>query len=144
MLFLSTWPLKLRRFTAMLAVIGAGLLLRRFGYDAGLPFFVVKYGGSVLWGAMVFLVLAGVTGSRRLGMLTLSALAVALAVEMSRLYHTPALDAFRLTTAGKLLLGRVFSVWNIAAYCIGIAVAAFAERHFCRIDHDQRRCSAQE
>jgi hypothetical protein len=49
---------------------------------------------------------------------------VAALVEFSRLYHAPALDAFRFTLAGKLILGRVFSVSDIAAYWLAIAVAA--------------------
>ena len=43
--------------------------------------------------------------------------------KLFRLYHTPWLDGFRLTTAGALLLGRVFSLWNMLAYAIGIAAA---------------------
>ena len=34
--------------------------------------------------------------------------AAAAAVELFKLYHMPALDAFRLTLPGALLLGRVF------------------------------------
>ncbi len=111
----------------MLAVIGAGLALRRFGYDLGLPFVAVKYGGSILWGAMVFLLLALLTGSARILRLIAGAVVIAASVEFSRLYHTPELDAFRLTTAGKLLLGRVFSFWNLLAYAIGIGLAAAVE-----------------
>lgn len=119
--------IRVQRCLAALLVISAGLLLRRFGYDLGLSFFVVKYGGSVLWGAMVFLALATLTGSVNIGRLAFAAFLIALIVEFSRLYHTPELDAFRLTTAGKLLLGRVFSLWNIAAYAFGIGTAAFVE-----------------
>lgn len=49
--------------------------------------------------------------------------ALAVAVEFSRLIHTPELDTFRLTLAGALLLGRIFSPWNILAYGLGIAAA---------------------
>jgi hypothetical protein len=115
------------RGLAVLAVIAAGLALRRFGYEIGLTFPVVKYGGSILWGSMVFLLVGILTGSTRIGFMALGALAIAMVVEFSRLYHTPVLDAFRLTTAGKLLLGRVFSHWNILAYAVGIAAAAVAE-----------------
>ncbi len=119
--------IRVQRCLATLLVISAGLLLRRFGYDFGLSFFVVKYGGSVLWGAMVFLALATLTGSVNIGRLAFAAFLIALSVELSRLYHTPELDAFRLTTAGKLLLGRVFSLWNIAAYAVGIGIAGAVE-----------------
>ena len=76
---------------------------------------------------MVFLALATLTASVNIGRLAFAAFLIALIVEFSRLYHTPELDAFRLTTAGKLLLGRVFSLWNIAAYAFGIGTAAFVE-----------------
>ena len=52
-----------------------------------------------------------------------AAVAVAALVELSRLAHAPALDAFRLTAAGALLLGRVFSPWNLLCYAAGIAAA---------------------
>jgi len=55
------------------------------------------------------------------------ALLIAVAVELFRLVHTPWLDAFRLTTAGALLLGRVFSLWNMLAYAVGIGVATLVD-----------------
>lgn len=118
---------RFRQVLAVMAVIGTGLALRRYGYDLGLPFVAVKYGGSILWGAMVFLLLALLTGATRVSRMVVGAVIVAAAVEFSRLYHTPELDAFRLTTAGKLLLGRVFSFWNLVAYATGIGLAAALE-----------------
>ncbi|MFK0165274.1 DUF2809 domain-containing protein [Rhizobium sp. NPDC090279] len=119
----------------LLLTIGCGLSLRRFGYAADLPFTVVKYGGSILWGAMVYWLLAvtfaGVRGLR----IASAALIVAVAVEFFRLWHTPTLDAFRLTTAGALLLGRVFSLWNIVAYAAGIAAALALDRVLSRTKH---------
>ncbi|XXB09682.1 DUF2809 domain-containing protein [Rhizobium sp. YTUHZ045] len=113
---------QLLRLGAVLVVIAAGLALRRFGYAVDLPFVVVKYGGSALWGAMVYLLVALVLGKSPRAVIAVMALFMAIAVEFFRLYHTPWLDAFRLTTAGALLLGRIFSLWNIVAYAIGIAV----------------------
>lgn len=53
------------RLAALFLVIVLGLVLRRFGYAVDLPFIVVKYGGSALWGAMVYLLVAlFVTSSR--------------------------------------------------------------------------------
>jgi hypothetical protein len=78
----------------------------------------------VLWGAMVYAIirlvhpLAPVAGSAAVAGL------IAVVVEISRLVHQPDLDAFRTTLAGQLLLGRYFSVWNIAAYAVGIGCAA--------------------
>jgi hypothetical protein len=41
-----------------LAIIACGLALRGYGLHLGLPASIVKYGGSVLWGAMVFFLVA--------------------------------------------------------------------------------------
>lgn len=114
----------------MLVVIALGLVLRRFGYAADLPFIIVNYGGSALWGAMVYLLVTLSIARSRPAILAVIALAIAISVELFRLYHTPWLDAFRLTTAGALLLGRIFSLWNMLAYAIGIAAAcAFDPAH---------------
>lgn len=109
-------------FAAVLIVIAAGIGVRFL--PLGLPREVVKYAGSVLWGAMVYGLVAFVQPAARPIRLAAVALAVAVLVELFRLVHTPGLDAFRLTLAGQLLLGRIFSVWNVLAYAIGIGLAA--------------------
>ncbi|PPQ16266.1 DUF2809 domain-containing protein [Bradyrhizobium sp. AC87j1] len=116
------------RAALALAVIVCGLSLRWYGFPLGLPAFVVKYGGSLLWATMVFL-LVGVLLPRlsRSGLAAI-ALVIAVVVEFSRLVNTPLLDAFRLTTAGALLLGRIFSLWNLVAYAVGIAFGAWIDR----------------
>lgn len=72
---------------------------------------------------MVYLLVALFIARSRPAAIAVTALFIAISVELFRLYHTPWLDAFRLTTAGALLLGRVFSLWNMLAYAIGIAAA---------------------
>jgi hypothetical protein len=106
-----------------LAIILSGLALRRFGLGIGLPAIIVKYGGSILWGAMVFFLVAFATP--RLSRLRIAAISttIAVVVELFRLLHAPWLDEFRLTLAGALLLGRIFSVWDILAYGAGIWLA---------------------
>jgi hypothetical protein len=108
---------------ALLVTIASGLALRRYGYAINLPFVVVKYGGSLLWGAMVYWLLAAIFVSPVRFGIAAAALLIAVAVEFFRLWHAPDLDAFRLTAAGALLLGRVFSPLNIVAYVVGIALA---------------------
>jgi hypothetical protein len=111
-----------------LAVIACGLSLRWYGFPLGLPAFVVKYGGSLLWATMVFL-LAGVLLPRLpRAQIAAIAMVIAVVVEFSRQVHTPWLDAFRLTTAGALLLGRIFSLWNLLAYGVGIAFGVWIDR----------------
>lgn len=118
---------RLRTLILLAAIIALGLLLRRFGPSLGLPFFVVKYGGSLLWGAMVHVALTFVAPLRPTTHLAILAGLIATGVEFFRLYHTPWLDAFRLTTPGALLLGRVFSLWNLTAYGFGILLGCLAD-----------------
>jgi Protein of unknown function (DUF2809) len=110
------------------AVIVLGLALRGFGLGAGLPGPIVKYGGSILWATMVFLLVA-IARSRwpRRSLALLSAL-IAASVELFRLVHAPWLDAFRLTLPGALLLGRIFSPWDILAYGAGILLGMLLDR----------------
>ncbi len=119
-------------FAALAAgLIAAGLIWRLA--PLGLPFFLYKYGGSAIWGAMVYCVAAAVFPSRRPAVIALGAAAVAILSELFRLYHTPGLDAFRATLFGALLLGRTFLLWNIVAYLLAIAVAAGIDRFFGRL-----------
>lgn len=106
-------------------MIGAGLALRLV--PLGLPVFVVQYGGSVLWAVMVYLLLAAFQPKRKPWVLGLTAAIFAALVELSRLYHSPGLNAFRLTLAGKLLLGRVFSAWHFLDYWVAIACVAVVD-----------------
>jgi hypothetical protein len=111
-----------------LSIIVCGLALRKFGLGLGLPSVLVKYGGSMLWGTMVFFLVAiAAPGRSRWRMARISAL-LAVCVELFRLVHTPWLDDFRLTTAGALLLGRVFSPWNRLAYGVGIMLGMIFDR----------------
>lgn len=113
---------RLRLLAAILLVIAAGVGVRYL--PLGLPREVVKYAGSILWGAMVYGLIALARPAAPVARLAAIALTVAVLVELFRLVHTPGLDAFRLTLAGQLLLGRVFSPWNVAAYAVGIGLAA--------------------
>jgi Protein of unknown function (DUF2809) len=111
-----------------LAIILCGLGLRGWGFGFGLPAFVVKYGGSTLWGTMVFFLVAMAAPNQSRSRIALIAGVIAIGVELSRLVHFPWLDGFRLTLPGALLLGRVFSVWNMLAYGAGIVIGALLDR----------------
>ena len=116
------------RAALALAVIACGLSLRWYGFPLGFPAVVVKYGGSLLWATMVFLLVGVLLPRLTRAQIAAIATAIAVVVEFSRLVHTPWLDAFRLTTAGALLLGRIFSLWNLAAYAVGIAFGVWIDR----------------
>ncbi|WP_194463926.1 DUF2809 domain-containing protein [Bradyrhizobium sp. CCBAU 53340] len=116
------------RLAFALVVIACGLSLRWYGFPLGLPAVVVKYGGSLLWATMVFLLVGVLLPRLTRTQLAAIAMLIAIVVEFSRPVHTPWLDAFRLTTAGALLLGRIFSLWNVLAYAVGIAFGVWIDR----------------
>ncbi|WP_439394065.1 DUF2809 domain-containing protein [Bradyrhizobium sp. PMVTL-01] len=126
----SIAPLRtsLTRAALALVVIACGLSLRWYGFPLGLPAFVVKYGGSLLWATMVFflvgVLLPGLTPEAARGHRD----GDCARGRVSRLVHVPWLDTFRLTTAGALLLGRIFSLWNLVAYAVGIAFGAWIDQ----------------
>ncbi len=97
--------------------ISVGLLCRLPG--SGLPWPVAKWSGSILWGAMVYFLVALARPNAGSGRKLAVAAVIALSVEFSRLYHSQWLDEFRGTLAGAILLGRIFSPWNMVAYAIG-------------------------
>lgn len=109
----------------MLITIPLGLAWRTV--PLGLSPFFYKYGGSVLWAMALYWLIAACLPKRRVGALASIAAGIAAMLEFSRLWHTPAMDAFRVTLAGRLLLGRYFSVRNIAAYWVGIALATLLD-----------------
>src|SRR5882724_12228940 len=122
MAYFSVLGALIARICLCLAIVISGLALRRFGIGLGLPATIVKYGGSILWGSMVFFIIAIAAPRRSRQYVALISAAIAICVELFRLVHAPWLDDFRLTLAGALLLGRIFSAWDILAYGAGIGL----------------------
>jgi hypothetical protein len=120
--------LRLPRIGLCAAVIASGLALRGFGLGLGLLGVIVKYGGSVLWATMVFFLVAIACPRWPRRNAVMASIVIAIGVELFRLIHTPWLDAFRLTLPGALLLGRIFSPWNMLAYGAGIILALMLDR----------------
>jgi hypothetical protein len=89
-----------------------------------LPWFLYKYLGSVLWAAALYWFLATLLPKLRPPSLATLAIAIATTLELTRLIPIAPIDAFRLTFAGKILLGRYFSIKNIAAYILAITLTA--------------------
>ena len=69
----------------------AGLMVR-FA-PLGLPWFVVKYGGSTMWALLLYWTLAFILPRTTPRILALIAGLISALVEFQRLYHTPALDS---------------------------------------------------
>ena len=117
------WTGRLVFLSLAAGLVAAGLVLRLIHW--GLPLWAHHFGGGFLWGAMVYALVAALrpAGWRTLACLLL-AMTVIVAVESFRLVHGPGLDAFRATLAGQLLLGRVFSAWNMGVDALGAAAIA--------------------
>jgi hypothetical protein len=65
---------------------------------------------------------------------------VATSVECLKLLHSPGLNAFRLTLPGVLLLGRVFSFWDVGAYWLVIFLGTLIDQ---QIRSGQRRSKSK-
>ncbi len=111
---------------AVIFIIAIGLTTRLPGI--GWSPILAKYLGSLLWGVMVFCLVAWLRPGWRPTAVALVASCVAVLVEFSQLWHPSWLDDFRATRLGVLLLGRFFAWADIAAYLIGIVVAAGFDR----------------
>ena len=110
----------------------AGLAVRMA--PLGLPAVVVKYGGSMLWAVMIYWIVSTALARWRLPVVGLVAGAIATGVEFFKLYHSPGMDAFRLTLPGMILLGRFFSVRDIVAYWVAIGAAAWLDGRIRRLE----------
>lgn len=110
----------------ILGTIAAGLVVRMI--HLGLPFALVKYGGSFLWALMIYWIVSALRSQSPVWRNAILSLAVAYAVELFKLYRTPWLDEFRLTLPGALLLGRIFAVLDLIVYACAILVGALADR----------------
>src|SRR5882757_5018574 len=112
---LTTLPL-------LLITIPIGLAVRLLPLH--LPWFLYKYLGSALWAIALYWFLAALLPKLRPQALAAIATIIATLLELSRLIPIAPIDAFRLTFAGQILLGRYYSLKNIAAYLLAIALAA--------------------
>ena len=113
---------------AIIAVMALGILSRQF--PAWLPAALGKYPGDALWALMVFCSV----GFLRPGATTMFAVAAALgfscAFEFAKLYQAAWIESVRATLPGQLILGRVFSGNNLAAYALGIFTGGLVELGF--------------
>jgi hypothetical protein len=83
--------------------------------------------GDALWAAMIAWWMGALAPRTRLFVRSAVAYAICVIVEVSQLYHAPALDAIRATRAGHLVLGSGFDPRDLLAYALGVAGAAFIE-----------------
>jgi hypothetical protein len=112
----------------LLITIPIGLAVRFLPLH--LPWFLYKYLGSALWAVALYWFIATLRSKLRPKTVAALAITIASVVELSRLIPIAPIDAFRLTLPGRILLGRYFSLKNIAAYVIAIVFAATLDHFF--------------
>jgi uncharacterized protein DUF2809 len=110
----------------LVAVIALGLASRRFPSLS--PASLGKYPGDAFWALMVFLGWGFLKPRASTRHLATFALVIACLIELSQLYHTPWLDSVRGTTLGRLVLGSVFSWFDIAAYAVGVVLGVIVDK----------------
>lgn len=121
----SSLSRRLACFALCLVTVPVGIAWRMAPLH--LPPFAFKYGGSALWAAAVYWAIAFLFPRWRAVRLGIVAALVALIVELAKLIFWPPLDRFRETLAGKLLLGRYFTIGAIVAYWLTIALVALVD-----------------
>jgi len=84
--------------------------------------------GDALWAAMVAWIIAAIAPDLRVSWRAAAALAFCSVVELTQLWHWPALDALRRTSVGQLVLGSGFDARDLLAYAGGILATVLVER----------------
>ncbi len=105
----------------LLVTVLLGLASRR--YAEVIPPVIARYAGDVLWATMVAWLLGFLWPATTTRRLVLSALAIAVTVELTQLYHAPWIDAIRASRVGALVLGQGFLWTDLACYAVGACLA---------------------
>lgn len=121
-----------RRTFVVLALFTLALGLGVHFSGPGLPAALKDITGDALWAAMILFWIGLLSPHLTPAWRAFTAYGVCVAVEVSQLFHTPWLDAFRATTPGHLLLGSGFDGRDLWAYLAGVIVSAIIEQ-FIRV-----------
>lgn len=117
---------RVRYAALLLLTVALGLATRRF--PSAFPAFIAIYAGDALWAATAFWLLAIIFARAATPLVTAAAAGVALAVELSQLYHAPWIDAIRAARFGGQVLGHSFLWSDLLCYAAGISLAALLDR----------------
>ena len=91
--------------------------------------------GDALWAMMIAWWLGALAPNARPATRAGLALAICWAVEFSQLSHAPALDGWRLTMPGQLILGTSFDPRDLGAYALGVLATLILELTVRRRHH---------
>lgn len=116
--------------SAFVALACATLLLGLWVHRGGLPMGASArdFTGDLLWATMLAWWIGAIAPQASQSRRGVTALGLCFAVELSQLVHTPAFDALRATTLGRLTLGSGFDPRDLVAYTVGVVVALVVER----------------
>lgn len=103
-----------------LVCMASGLGIRYFG--TGLPEFFKEYGPDTIWALMIFSIIAFILEKANTLTVFLAAMVFTFGMEASQLYQAEWINNIRNTTAGALLLGAVFSFYDLATYLVGCLI----------------------
>lgn len=109
-----------------LGTIAVGLLVHWRG--TWLPATLRDLLGDALWAMMIAWWLGALAPNARPAIRAGLAFALCWAVEFSQLYHAPALDGWRLTMLGQVVLGTGFDPRDLGAYALGVLATLMLER----------------
>ncbi len=112
---------RLRYLFLAIATVVVGLIVHFDG--SVLPYAVRDILGDALWAMMIVWWLGVALPRARLSIRGLAAFAICVAVELSQRYHSPFLDAARLTIPGQLVLGSGYDPRDFLSYAAGVIVA---------------------
>lgn len=113
-------------FVLLLAGVASDFALRRATFI--LPWYIFQYAAAAFWAIALYALLGLLFPRLTPRQLALFSSAVAAVVEFSRLVHTPAFDAFRITLPGRFLLGRFFDPLDLAICWLAIVAIALFDR----------------
>ncbi len=118
----SPLPPSTRRRLTCLAIM---LLLIPLGFvcrfvPIGLPYVIVKYGGSFLWASTVYWFIGYFLARQKPLTLALISFVVTAAIEFLKRIQSSTLENIRNTFFGIIILGRRFSYIDIAVYWVAI------------------------
>ena len=126
----STLPPSTRRRLTCLAIM---LLLIPLGFvcrfvPIGLPYLIVKYGGSFLWASTVYWFIGYFFARQKPLRLALISLVITAAIEFLKRVQSSTLENIRNTLFGIMILGRRFSYTDIAVYCFAVFSCVWIDR----------------